>query len=375
MMAAMSSRRRGQRCVAVTRAGLETVLAGELAALGLRPEAPTPGAVGFTATPRQLLVAVRLLRTATRVLVDVATVRARTFGLLERGLAEVPWATWVAPGAAVAVRARSEGSRLYHTGAVAERVAAAIAGAVPDVVVSAPTDTTVRVDVRVVHDVAVIRLDATGVPADRRGWRLEVAKAPLPPTVAAAVLRAIGWDGTTPLLDPLCGSGTIPIEAALLAAARPPAVERPFAVQSWAGYAPGTWASAGAPSTPAHRPRIRASDRDAGAVVAALANAERAGVADLVDVRRAPLGGAADALPADEPGWVVTNPPWGHRVDGGGDLRDLHAALGALVAGLDGWRLAVVTADPALARHTGLDLQAVWRTTVGGQAVTLLATP
>jgi putative N6-adenine-specific DNA methylase len=272
------------------------------------------------------------------------------------------------------VRVRARAAQLHHTGAVAQRVRDAVAGrAVDPSAEPAGAPAGPRVDVLVEGETASVRVDATGEPADRRGWRLATARAPLPPTVAAAALLATGWDGTAPLLDPLCGSGTVGVEAALLAAARPPAVGRRFAVECWPSFAPGTWASAAAPPRPAAAPPapVLLSDRDAGAVEAAEGNAARAGVADRVTVARAALASAADRAAGLPPGWLVTNPPWGDRL-GGGDPRDLHAALGALVRGLDGWRVAVVAADPATARHVGLPLTTAWRTTVGGTRVALL---
>jgi len=97
--------------------------------------------------------------------------------------------------------------------------------------------------VRLVHDRVTVSVDSSGPPLHQRGWRLDGAGAPLRDTLAAAMLLASGWDGATPLLDPLCGSGTIAIEAALMAAGRPPAAGRRFAFQDWPTFAPGTWAS------------------------------------------------------------------------------------------------------------------------------------
>ncbi|MFP5377234.1 MAG: hypothetical protein ACLGIO_10715, partial [Acidimicrobiia bacterium] len=144
---------------------------------------------------------------------------------------------------------------------------------------------------------------------------------------------------------------------------------------SWPSFAPGTWASlqgdvraAAAGRVP---PLVVAADRDAGAVAATTANAERAGVA--VDVRHQPL--SALEPPPGPPGWVVTNPPWGGRTGAGADLRDLYAALGRLVRErLPGWGAALLVADPRLAAATGLPLQHRWSTLAGGTRVHLLTT-
>ena len=380
------------RALATTAPGLERLCAAELADLGIAVGAVTPRTVPFRASTRDLYRANVWLRTATRVLLRLAKFPARTFGALQDGVAAIEWTPYLPAGWPVRVVVDSRGSRLFHEGAVRERVAAvlhAAAGAVP-----ATTDgpDVQRVRVRVVADRVSVDLDTSGEPLHRRGWRLATAKAPVAPTIAAAVLRAAGWRPDLPLLDPLCGAGTIPIEAALLQAGRPPAVGRGWAFQHWPSFQPGTWASVAgevrAAATTAPGAPLVGSDRDDGAVAAARGNADRAGVGDRVTFATAALSAAPAALAAatttpdareatPPAGWVVTNPPWGDRVRGGRDLRDLYAALGAVVREqLPGWGLAVLTADPALARHTGHELTPRLTTTSGGRRVHLLvATP
>lgn len=378
----MSSRRHDHTCIAVTRRGLEGVLAEELRGLGLAVQEVQPGAVAFTAPERGLYLAVRWSRVATRILVVVAEFRAHAFASLEHGLASIDWARWVRPGGALDVRARAHQATLYHTGAIVQRVEAAIAdaGLSPSADPAGPPQ---RIDVRIVGERAQVRVDATGEPGDRPGWRRALAKAPLPPTVAAAALWSARWHPGMPLLDPMCGSGTIPIEAAQRAARRPPAIDRTFAVQGWPAFAPGTWASTAVPppAAPAqgHVRPIVATDRDEGAVTATSGNAERAGVAAQLTVAAAPLSRAPSVLP-DGPGdrvdgLVITNPPWGRRIEGDGDLRDLYASLGRLVGDLPGWGLALVTADDGLARQVGLPLNVAWRTRIAGETVSLHLSP
>ena len=259
--------------------GLEPVLRTELDALGLRPTMRTGGAV-VRVTMRELYVANLELRTATRVLVRVGATGARvtSFARLQDAVRAVDWSPWLAPGIGVDVRASSQSSRLYHTGAIAERVHEAL---------DRPPDRDgPRVQVRLHRDELALSIDSSGEPLHRRGWRQALAKAPLRETIAAAMVLSSGWDRHRPLADPLCGSGTIPIEAALIAADRAPGLHRTFAFESWPSFEPGTWASA----TGAARARIRSldgvvvvgGDRDRGAVDAARANAARAGVADAV---------------------------------------------------------------------------------------------
>jgi len=366
--------------------GLEGIVAAELRALGVRPGPQERGGVGFRATHRQLYAANRWLRTATRVLVRVASFRAASFAELERRAAAVDWAPWVAPGAGVEWRVSSHASRLYHTGAVAERLARAVgAGGAdrwagrghPDQSGDEPRPTQLVV-VRIDRDRVTVSVDSSGEPLHHRGWRRETAKAPLRPTLAAALALAVGWDGTVALVDPFCGSGTIPIEAALLARGLPPALERAYAFQRWPSFEPGAWASvAGAVRTAVERAEgtiapaaIVARDRDAGAVAVTARNAERAGVAADLDLAVAAI--SALHPPPGPPGWVITNPPYGTRL-AGGDLRDLYARLGTVLrTKLAGWRVGLLVADRRLAGHTGLALDEALRTTSGGMAVRFL---
>jgi putative N6-adenine-specific DNA methylase len=338
------------------------VCAAELTEQGVRIRRTFRGGVEFGASDRQLYTANLWTRTATRIVVRVAAFTASSFAELDAALAEVAWEHWMAPGTQPSVRVSSTASRLYHTGAVAERVAASM-GTVPG---EGPL-----VVLRLVHDRVMVSVDSSGEPLHRRGWRLQTAKAPLRETLAAAAVLAGGWDATAPLVDPFCGSGTIAIEAALIAAGRPPGGGRPFAFQSWPSFAPGTWASVvGAPRTPGPPPSpIVAADRDAGAVEATRANAARAGVASLVEARRASVSELVP--PPGGPGWLVTNPPYGRRT-GGGDLRDLYARLGAVVSErFGGWHVGLL-ADGRLAASTGLALSPAFSTDNGGIPVRLL---
>jgi putative N6-adenine-specific DNA methylase len=138
---------------------------------------------------------------------------------------------------------------------------------------------------------------------------------------------ASGWDLRSLLLDPFCGSGTIPIEAALMALGIPPGINRRFAFMDWPGFDQQLWASIQTPFPLNHSLSltILASDRDAGAIEMARQNAERAGVAQVIEFSQR----AVSAIePSPGPGWVVTNPPYGQRVRGGRDLRDLYARFG-----------------------------------------------
>ncbi|MGD9751869.1 MAG: class I SAM-dependent RNA methyltransferase, partial [Acidimicrobiia bacterium] len=227
-------------------------------------------------------------------------------------------------------------------------------------------------------------VDCSGTPLYTRGWRQAVARAPLRENLAAAMVasaEAAGWTAAQPLVDPFCGSGTIAIEAALSAIGRPPGFRRGFAFFEWPTFEPGTWASVIGQAVEAERAPedvvIVGSDRDAGAVAAATANAERAEVADIVRFEQRPVSELGPPAPAgghpDGPGWVLTNPPYGARIDHGGDLRNLYGRFGAVARErLPGWSVGMLVADRRLAAHTGLSLHDVLQCSNGGIDVTLL---
>jgi putative N6-adenine-specific DNA methylase len=184
-----------------------------------------------------------------------------------------------------------------------------------------------------------VSVDAAGAPLFRRGWRARVGAAPLRETLAAGILLASGWAGDTPFLDPMCGSGTIAIEAALLAARRAPGLGRSFALQRLPGHDPARIARLRARLAAEARPipvAIHASDRNGGAVRLALKNAAAAGVAAAMRILRED---AARAVPPAGPGLCAVNLPYGVRLEEAAPARE---ALAALLPRLAGWDLAVL---------------------------------
>ena len=372
-------------CFAIVAPGLESLALADARALGLPAElAEGGGGIAWGGDLRSVLVANAGLRIASRVVIRLAAFEARTFAELERHARQIPWSRIVAPNAAVRFRVTCKKSKLYHSDAVAQRLADAVTRTVPGVKAeggSGADDETPHDDaqlfvVRLLRDHCTVSADSSGVLLHRRGYRQATAKAPLRETIAAALLAASGWDLIAPLMDPFCGSGTIPIEAALMARALPPGGARTFAAERWPGVSRtlgdriraelADSARTGASTT------IVGADRDAGAIDAALANADRAGVAR--DITFATQSISAAVFPAGAPGWVVTNPPYGVRVGDTDRVRDLWAQLGhVLRARARGWRVALMSPDPALERQLGLALKVVAQTTNGGIPVRLVA--
>lgn len=365
--------------------GLEPLVARELSTLGVRPNEDV-GGVGFRAPLETVARANLWLRIASRVLVRVASFRAQAFHELERLARAIPWETYLSSGAAVRFRVTSKKSRLYHTGAIAQRFGEAIehrlgTGVTVESAVGdeeAETTTSIRAQlfvIRVFHDEFTVSVDSSGSLLHQRGYRRAVAKAPLRETLAASLLFAADWTGKVPLVDPFCGSGTIPIEAALLARRIAPGLHRPFAFQSWPSFDSKMWqrllADAAEVRLPAAPTTIMGSDRDPGAIEAAIANAERAGVRG--DIRFEVRAVSAIDDPTNASGDIVTNPPYGVRVGEAARLRDLYARFGQVVrAKYPRWRLTMLSANERLERELRLPLEERLRTRNGGIAVRAL---
>ncbi len=350
--------------------GLEPALDEELRDLGY-PGTVEPGGVSLESDDPSLVARLNLrLSTASRVLVTLGRFTASALPELERKAGGLPWDRFLDEGRRPAFRVTCRKSRLYHTGAVAERLTRA-AGRDPAMDPSAP-DTTPFI-VRIVRDRVVVRADSSGVHLHRRGYRLASTRAPLRETLAAGVLRLAGWDPDRPLVDPLCGSGTFVIEAGLRACRRAPGENRTFAFQAWPGADPDRVRALRAEALAGVRPApapLRGSDRDAGAVESATANGARAGVAGSVHFERRAISEVTPPDGALGPGLLVANPPWGRRVGQARALRDLHARLGQVARReFSGWTLALVSPSDTLVRQADRRAECIATIPSGGVSV------
>jgi putative N6-adenine-specific DNA methylase len=367
---------------AVTAPGLETFTRQELQRLGTDThlskntrEGENAGGIEFEAGLPGLYRANLHLRTTSRILVRLGEFYAAAFSELRKKASRLPWENYLIPGQPVALRVTCHKSRLYHSDAVAERLAGAIADhlgrPIPRVKYDDEAESQPQLVVlRFMNDLCTISVDSSGSLLHRRGYRLETGKAPLRETLAAGLLMASGWDGTSPLLDPFCGSGTIPIEAALLARGIPPGKDRHFSFMDWPNFDPQTWQAVLQESRANEQlacPALLASDRDAGAMRAAQANAARAGVLD--DIAFATQAFSA-ILPPRERGWIITNPPYGQRIRSNADLRNLYSGMGSVLRQLcPGWSFGFLCSDETLAGHTRLRFERTLSLVNGGTAV------
>mgnify|MGYP003674177580 CR=1 FL=1 len=343
--------------------GLEATLATEAASLGFPAPATVPGGVTFQGGWPEVWRANLCLRGATRVLARIGSFRVLHLAQLDKRARKFDWAAVLRAGIPVRVEVTCKASKIYHAGAAKQRIETALretlgvevltGPAVEDAATAAATPE-IRLKARIEDDLCTFSIDTTGESLHKRGHKQAMAKAPLRETLAALFLRQCGYDGSEPVLDPMCGSGTFVIEAAEIALGLQPGRARGFAFEHLASFDRPAWDALRRATPPrATDLRFHGSDRDAGAIRAATANAERAGVAGITTFKTHAISDLV--RPEGPPGLIMVNPPYGARIGERKLLFALYGALGKTLAErFRGWRVGLVTSDPALAKATAL---------------------
>lgn len=348
---------------------MEALVADELRGLGVQDVRETRGGASFTGTLETACRACLWSRVANRILLVLGRFPAATPEALYAGTRTIPWHEHFDASATFAVQFISSHSAITHSHFGALKVKDAIVdqfreqlGERPSVETEQPD---IRINVYVMRDQATVSLDLSGESLHRRGYREPGVAAPLKENLAAAILLRAGWPGIAAaggaLVDPMCGSGTLPIEAALIAADIAPGLRREhWGFTGWKQHDAATWqrlldeADDRRAKGLAQLPPVRGYDHHATAVRYALANVERAGLHGHVHIEKRELEQAAPGHPGDT-GLVVANPPYGERLGSDSDLPALYARLGnALKNQFGGWRAAVFTGNPELGKHIGL---------------------
>jgi putative N6-adenine-specific DNA methylase len=317
------------------------------------------GGLELSGTLEHLYKANLMLRTASRVIVRLGEYFASSFSELRKEASRLEWEPFIRPGQRVNLRVTCHKSKLYHSDAVAQRILGAIndhftvAGRNPRPITSSNDGQLVIV--RLLNDICTISIDSSGELLYKRGYKQAVAKAPLRENIAAAMIRFSGWDATYSLVDPFCGSGTIPIEAAQMAGRVPPGISRAFRFSDWPVFDKEKWNSVLADAKNGisdSKPAIFGYDRDAGAIEFSQANAARAGQKNNIRF----LQQAVSYLESPSKiGTIVTNPPYGIRTKENNDLRDLYARFGSiLLEKFSGWTLVMLSPDDVLTGNLGL---------------------
>lgn len=337
--------------------GAEEVLAAEIRnALKLEPTI-NRGAVSFAGRAPEVVAANLQLRSASRILLRVAEGRISSYEDLYRLVRRLPWHRWIPPSLTIAVTATCRDRSLTDYRSVALKTKDAIVDAQRVSGKRSSVDRRqpdVPLHVFVQDGTATLSLDSSGAPLHERGYRRSAGEAPMRETVAATILLQTGWTGTGLLLDPFCGAGTIAIEAAMIAQGIPPgSLGRSFAYERWPWFPQPSRATPAAPGElQVRRPaRIVARDNDPIALVSARANAERAGVLDNISLEQEDFFEAAGP---DGKGMIVTNPPYGERLELE-EAGEFYRRLGArLREAYSGWTAWILSGNRPAAKQLGL---------------------
>jgi len=334
----------------VTVPGLEQLLCDEALERGFAGAVAVPGGVTFQGGWPDVWRANLVLRGATRVLARIGGFMAFHLAQLDKRSRKFPFGDLLRRDIPLRVQVTTKASKIYHAGAATQRIETALKDTHG---MTLDPEATLILKVRIDDNNVLFSLDTSGESLHKRGHKEAVGKAPMRETLAYLMLRQAGFTGTEPVVDPMCGSGTFVIEAAEIAAGLQPGRSRSFAFQDLANYDGAAFEAMKSPQVTTPPAHFYGSDRDAGAVRMATANAERAGIAQLTQFANHAAGELVP--PEGPPGLVIVNPPYGARIGNKQLLYPLYGTFGkTMLERFKGWRVALVTLEPALAKATGL---------------------
>lgn len=346
---------------ATTAKGLEEVLADELLALELNTVKASNGGVAFSGTIEDGYRACLWLRTANRVLMPMSRFACPSQEALYEGVHALNWEDYLTPEMTLAVDANLRDSAITHSRFAALKTKDAIVDRIrqrcrrrPNV---NPKNPDLRINLHLAKDQCTISLDLAGTGLHRRGYRRDPTIAPLKETLAAGLVALTGWDQTTHFVDPMCGSGSLPTEAALLAGNTAPGLLSPdFGFQHWLNYDAGIWQNLLNEARQDHKlvpdHLIFGSDRERKAVELARRNADGSGVGNKI---RWSQHDFAKLAPPSTKGTLICNPPYGERIGDEASLEAFYGKIGdTLKQRWKGWTAWVFTGNLPLAKRIGL---------------------
>jgi putative N6-adenine-specific DNA methylase len=352
----------GLRCFATCARGIEPVLSSELNHLGAAEVRLGRGGVHFAGDKTILYKANLWLRTAVRVLCPILEAPVTSPEELYDVVRTVDWSQYLTPDHTLAVDCNVRDSRITHSKYAALKTKDAICdqfmdrcGRRPSVDVERPM---VGLNLHISKDQAVLSLDSSGDSLHKRGYRPILTKAPLNEALAAAIVLLTGWKGDTPFVDPMCGSGTLPIEAAWIGLHRPPGLTRKhFGFQGWMDYDVKLWTDLRDEARRGVLKKLAAPilgfDIRKDAIAFSRSNARAAGIGNLIHFEVRDV--AEFRPPPGPPGVIVCNPPYGERIGEEKELRTLYQTLGEVLRErCAGWSAFVFTGNARLAKSIGM---------------------
>ncbi len=330
--------------------GIEAVTKRELEGLGYAPSGAIYGRISFNGNYRDVGRANLMLRTANRVYVNVARFHAETFDELFEGVKNIPWQSILPKNARVIVNAKSFKSKLFALTSIQKITKKAIVVAMGSLFESGGTYT---LEVVINEDEVLVALDTSGVALHKRGYRSYVGEAPLRETLAAAIILLSVWKWDRPFIDPFCGSGTLPIEAALIGTNTAPGLNRDFAFQNFI-KAPEIITSLREEARDLivndRELRISGFDINKDAIALSLKHAQNAGMQNKIHFQVADMRSLRSRF---SHGVIITNPPYGERLLNDNEVRALYADFGKVYRSLDEWSAYVITSYDNFEKYFG----------------------
>lgn len=335
------------RCIATAAFGIESVLAYEVKALGFEQVEVCNGYVEYDADLQGICRSNLWLRTAERVFIKMGSFKAESFEELFQGVKRLPWGDWLSGDSEFPVNGKSVKSKLFSVSdcqAITKKAIVECMKSETGIEWFPEKGPKFPITVALLKDEATLMIDTSGEGLHRRGYRAKGNEAPLKETLASALVQLSRWRSDQALTDPFCGTGTILIEAAMLACNIAPGLNRKFISETWPGIPSELWkterkAAYGAIKTGLEL-RITGTDKDSQAIRTAKKNAEEAGVEDCIVFETMDLS----AFSMKDSGVIVTNPPYGERMGEIEEVRELYKLLGSKMKTMESWSLNAITA-------------------------------
>lgn len=343
--------------IATSAFGIESVTARELSDLGMRQIQTSNGRIDFVGDARDLIRANLWLRTADRVLICLAQFRAVTFEELFEGVFAIDWADILPENARIHVVGKSVKSGLFSVPDCQSITKKAIVEKLKKRYhrqIFEEDGAEYRISVSILKDEVSITLDTSGAGLHKRGYRSLAGEAPLKETLACAMLLLSFWKPGRLLIDPMCGSGTIPIEAAMISLNRAPGLRRKFCCEEWEFLSSAVFDEERQRAQEMMRKEadlcIFGSDINPKAVELAQLHAQEAGVEDFVCFKQQNV---KDLYSKQEYGFIITNPPYGERLGESREAEYLYTELGRVFSRLNTWSLYLITSNPYFEKRFG----------------------
>lgn len=343
--------------IATATFGLESVVAEEVKALGYTDVQVENGKVTFTADISAIARTNLWLRTADRVRLKIGEFQATTFDELFEKTKALPWADWITEDATFPVEGKSVKSTLFSVPDCQAIVKKAVVESLKKTYKRDWFDELgplYKIEVALLKDVATLTIDTSGPGLHKRGYRELIGTAPLKETMAAAMIMLSRWKPDRVFMDPFCGSGTIPIEAALIGQNIAPGMNREFVSESWPSIPKSVWREARAETHDLARydqkMEIIGTDMDEEILKIARINAAEAGVDDLIHFQRMDM---RDIRTKKKYGYLICNPPYGERLGEWKQVSKMYGEMGKTFAALDTWSFYIITSDELFEEHFG----------------------